>query len=184
VRRLPRIVLAAAIMGAAVAAALMAICGGLPGHVLEKVFGAVSFAHEDTRTPMLTALCALASAIFGGLLAFPYFGFVGVAAAVAVSAWVGAGILGVVLYRRGWLHLDGDAARRLPRIVLATAIMGVATGYAFSVSRDLTVAPPASGRLILLIASIAAGIGIYLGALQLLGVARLKDLAGSLRRAR
>jgi putative peptidoglycan lipid II flippase len=169
---------------AAVAAALMAICGGLPGHVLEKVFGAVSFAHEDTRTPMLTALCALASAIFGGLLAFPYFGFVGVAAAVAVSAWVGAGILGVVLYRRGWLHLDGDAARRLPRIVLATAIMGVATGYAFSVSRDLTVAPPASGRLILLIASIAAGIGIYLGALQLLGVARLKDLAGSLRRAR
>ena len=42
---------------AAVAAALAAICAGLPGHVLEKVFGAVSFAHGDTHTPMLAALC-------------------------------------------------------------------------------------------------------------------------------
>ena len=40
----------------AVAAALTAISAGLPGHVLEKVFGAVSFAHEDTRIPMLAAL--------------------------------------------------------------------------------------------------------------------------------
>src|SRR5207244_376031 len=32
---------------AAVAAAPAAICAGLPGHTLEKLFGAVSFAHED-----------------------------------------------------------------------------------------------------------------------------------------
>src|SRR4029077_3692463 len=31
----------------AVASALSAICIGLPGHLLEKIFGAVSFAHED-----------------------------------------------------------------------------------------------------------------------------------------
>ena len=35
---------------------------GLPGHALEKVLGAVSFAHEDTRTPMLAALAGLATA--------------------------------------------------------------------------------------------------------------------------
>ena len=44
---------------AAVAAALAAICAGLPGHTLEKVLGAVSFAHEDTRTPMFAALAGL-----------------------------------------------------------------------------------------------------------------------------
>ena len=55
----------------AVAAALAAICAGLPGHVLDKIFGAVSFAHEDTHTPMLTALCGLAAAIIGGVLLFP-----------------------------------------------------------------------------------------------------------------
>ena len=41
---------------AAVAAALAAIAFGIPGHALEKAFAAISFAHEDTRTPMLTAL--------------------------------------------------------------------------------------------------------------------------------
>jgi putative peptidoglycan lipid II flippase len=169
---------------AAVAAALVAICGGLPGHVLEKVFGAVSFAHEDTRTPMLAALCGLAIAVVGGLLAFPHFGYVGVVAAVAVSGWVGASILGFILYRRNWLRLDRDAARRLPRIMLATAIMGAAVGYAFSVSHGLVVSRPASSRLILLTALIAAGVAIYLGALQTLGIARFKDLADSLRRAR
>ena len=70
---------------AAVAAALVAICAGLPGHVLEKVFGAVSFAHEDTHTPMLAALGGFAAAVIGGVLLFPRFGYVGVAAAIAVS---------------------------------------------------------------------------------------------------
>ena len=90
----------------AVAAALAAISAGLPGHVLEKVFGAVSFAHEDTRTPMFAALCGLAAAIVGGVLLFPHYGHIGAAAAFAASGWVGAAVLGTILYRRGWLRLD------------------------------------------------------------------------------
>src|SRR5262249_22127941 len=69
----------------AVAAALAAISAGLPGHVLEKVFGAVSFVREDTRTPMLAALCGLAAAIIGGVLLFPHYGHTGAAAAFASS---------------------------------------------------------------------------------------------------
>src|SRR5206468_358792 len=65
---------------AAVAAALAAICAGLPGHTLEKVLGAVSFAHEDTSTPMLAALAGLCTALAGALLLFPAYGHVGVAA--------------------------------------------------------------------------------------------------------
>src|SRR4026209_398495 len=98
---------------AAVAAALVAICAGLPGHILEKVFGAVSFAHEDTLTPMLAALGGLTAAIIGGALLFPRFGYVGVAAAVAVSGWLGAGLLGALLFRRRWLRIDAEAWRRL-----------------------------------------------------------------------
>ena len=56
---------------AMVAAALAAISAGLPGHSLEKVLGAVSFAHEDTRTPMYAALCGLATAVTGAMLLFP-----------------------------------------------------------------------------------------------------------------
>lgn len=167
----------------AVAAALTAICAGLPGHVLEKVFGAVSFAHEDTRTPMLTALAGLAAAIIGGVLLFPRYGHVGVAAAIALSAWIGAALLGVVLYRRGWLRLDAEAARRLPRIVLATVIMGVAVAGGLVAAHAVlpVLATSSAGRLALLAVLVALGVAVYAAALQALGVAKLRELVSAVR---
>jgi len=166
----------------AVATALIAICSGLPGHVLEKWLGAASFAHEDTRTPMVAALCGLATAIAGGLLLFPHFGFISVAAAIALSGWVGAGVLGITLLQRGWLVLDGDAARRLPRIALATAIMGVAVAAADAAAGAFlpALAVSAGGQLALLAAVVALGLVVYAAALEILGVARLRQLAAAL----
>ncbi len=161
----------------AVAAALAAICAGLPGHVLEKAFGAVSFAHEDTHTPMYTALCGLAAAIAGGVLLFPLYGPTGVAAAIAISGWVGASLLGAVLYWRRWLRLDNDARRRLPRIGLATIVMAAViacVGYAVG-------APATSlGRLELLAVLVTLGVAVYGTALHVLGVAKFKDVAAAL----
>jgi putative peptidoglycan lipid II flippase len=157
----------------------MAICIGLPGHVLEKVFGAVSFAHEDTRTPMFAALAGLTAAIAGGILLFPRFGHTGVAAAIGVSGWIGAGLLSIMLRRRGWLRLDSAARRRLPLIGLATIIMAGVVACAKYVSGPAALTAPA--KLIILIALVLLGIAIYLASLQLLGVAKVKDLAGAVR---
>jgi putative peptidoglycan lipid II flippase len=167
----------------AVAAALAAISAGLPGHVLEKVFGAVSFAHEDTRTPMFAALCGLAAAIVGGVLLFSHYGHIGAAAAFAASGWVGAAVLGTVLYRRGWLWLDQEARRRLPRIAAATVAMGLAIGFsALAVVRTFPAAETSSfGRLIILLALVLLGLVIYGAALHLLGVARLREIASEIR---
>ena len=160
---------------AAVAAALTAICAGLPGHVLEKVFGAVSFAHEDTHTPMLAALGGLAVAIIGGALLFPRFGYVGVAAAIAVSGWVGAGLLGTLLFRRRWLRIDAAAWRRLPRICLATIAMAAAVGCAnYLIGAG---GGSSAARLAVLAALVTLGVAVYFTALRLLGVVTLKELA-------
>lgn len=166
---------------AAVAAALTAICAGLPGHVLEKVFGAVSFAHEDTRTPMVAALGGLIVSIFCGVVLFSRFDYVGVAAAVAVSGWVGAGLLGATLLRRGWLHVDADARSRLPRIALAATVMAVVVWYAHYVLGHPEQAS-ATGRFAILVALIGLGIAVYLGVLRLLGVVTLRQLAAMRRR--
>jgi putative peptidoglycan lipid II flippase len=169
---------------AAVAAALAAICAGLPGHVLEKVFGAVSFAHGDTNTPMIAALCGLAAAIVSGILLFPHYGHVGVAAAIAVSGWIGATLLGGILTARKWLRLDPIAVRRLPRIMLATLAMGAIVAYG-PVAGDMlfpALAMSSLGRLILLAVLVTLGIAVYLAALQILGVTKLKDLVVSVRR--
>ncbi len=167
----------------AVSVALIAICAGLPGHVLEKVFGAVSFAHEDTRTPMLTALCALAVAIISGVSMFPRYGFIGVAAAIAISGWVGAALLGGILRYRGWLRLDDDAWRRLPRIALATFIMGlVVAGDAAAAQAFLPgLSSSDVGRLTLLAVMVAVAIVVYAAALQILGVVKFKDMIMALR---
>ena len=163
---------------AAVAGALMAICIGLPGHVLEKVFGAVSFAHEDTHTPMLAALTGLTAAIVGGVLLFPRFGHVGVAAAIGISGWVGALLLYFILNRRGWLWLDAQARRRLPRIATATVVMAGAVAYA-SHALGPEGLSSSLGRLAILAALVTLGIVIYLASLQLLGVMKLKDMAAA-----
>jgi putative peptidoglycan lipid II flippase len=166
----------------AVAAALAAICAGLPGHALEKVLGAVSFAREDTRTPMVAALAGLATAVIGALVAFPHYGHVGVAAAIAISGWVGATLLGAILRRRGWLRLDRDGARRLPRIILATMAMGIAV---FGMS-ELIASPSNAGgslaQLAVLALLVALGLAVYVASLELLGVARVRDLLAAVRR--
>lgn len=166
----------------AVAGALAAIAIGLPGHILEKVFGAIAFAHEDTRTPMLTALAGLAAAIAGSMALFPHFGHVGVAAAIGLSGWVGAGLLGMVLARRRWLGLDSDARRRLPRIALAS----LATAIIIAVLHDLLARIPGltaggAGRIALMLALVAAGLAVYLVCLQIAGVVRFRDLAAAIR---
>ncbi len=168
----------------AVAATLVAICAGLPGHVLEKWLGAVSFAHEDTHTPMGAALCGLAAAMIVGLLLYPHYGFVGAAAAIAISGWVGAALLGALLARRRWLRLDRDARRRLPRIVLATVIMGAAIAGGVMAGDALIPALAASaiGRLALLAVLVVLGFVIYATALEVLGVTKHKDLIAALRR--
>jgi putative peptidoglycan lipid II flippase len=168
----------------AVAAALAAICAGLPGHVLEKLFGAVSFAHGDTRTPMLSALCALATAIGLGLLLFHEYGYVGVAAAIAISGWAGAALLGAIVAIRGWLRFDRLTVTRLPRIAVATAIMAALVHYGLWVGEGFApvLAATSAGRALLLGVLVAVGIVAYLAALQFIGVVRLADLAAALRR--
>jgi putative peptidoglycan lipid II flippase len=167
---------------AAVAAALAAICAGLPGHALEKVVGAVSFAHEDTRTPMLAALAGLAAAIIGALALFPRYGAVGVAAAIAISGWVGATLLGLILGRRGWLALDGAAIRRLAGIVLAALAMGIVILCLNQLLASLSIATASElARIISLGMLVAIGLGAYVISLQTLGVARMRDVLAAVR---
>jgi putative peptidoglycan lipid II flippase len=168
---------------AMVAAALAAISAGLPGHVIEKVFAAVSFAHEDTRTPMIAALCGLVTAALGALALFPLYGHVGIAAAIAGSGWVGASILGIVLARRRWLAFDNATRRRLPLVVLAAALMGIAIffGHAWlEAAFDITGSAPA--RLVTLTILVVVGLVIYAAALQFLGVTSLARIVASVRR--
>jgi putative peptidoglycan lipid II flippase len=104
-----------------------------------------------------------------------------VAAAIAMSGWVGAMILGTILQRRGWLHLDRDAARRLPRIVLAAVIMGLSIFAALALLALIFEASGSLARLVVLVVLVATGLTVYLASLEALGAARMRDLLAAVR---
>jgi putative peptidoglycan lipid II flippase len=143
---------------------------------------------------MLTALCGLGAAIIGAVALFPRFGHVGIAAAIASSAWVGALLLGAVVWRRGWLVMEKGTARRLAAILLSALFMGVVIacaqwllGWTLGWTSGWTFGPqsgvPASAtaRLAILAGLVATGLATYLAAIQLLGLARAGDLVAALR---
>ncbi|HZO45843.1 MAG TPA: murein biosynthesis integral membrane protein MurJ [Xanthobacteraceae bacterium] len=156
---------------AAVAGALAAIALGIPGHALEKVLASVSFAHEDTRTPMLTALAGLAVSAVAAVLMFRTHGHVGIALAIAACGWVSAALLGIALLRRHRLQIDAHFMRRMGAIVLATALMGAAI---FGMHRWLTMFADGNTSsirsLTIMTILVMCGVAVYAGVLRLFGV--------------
>jgi putative peptidoglycan lipid II flippase len=87
-----------------------------------------------------------------------------------------------VLWRRGWLAIDREARRRVPRIVLASVLMAAAIfgGHHF-IASALHGADSALARIATLMVLVGVGLGVYLAAVQALGIARLKQLREAMR---
>jgi putative peptidoglycan lipid II flippase len=168
---------------AATAAALSAFALGLPGHVLVKTFSTVFFAREDTATPMRAAIAGFVIAVAGSLMLMPHLGHAGIALAVALSGWASAGLLGALIARRIGFSVDAAARRRLPRIALAAAAMGVVLEAARrAVDLHPDVGAQSTLRLAALAGLIALGLAVYLALLRVLRVATPRDLLGAVQR--
>ena len=163
------------------AQALAAYGIGLPAFVLQKVLQPLYYAREDTRSPFRFALWSmLVNAVLAvGLL--PVIGFLAAAIATSVSAWV------MVWQLWHGTRAMGDAARldtrflhRLPRIVAASAVMGlVLWGLSSALAGQLAtpgLRTAALGGIIL------AGIATYFASAAALGAMSLPELKSSLRR--
>ncbi len=110
-----------------VVSSILAIFGlGLPAFVLIKAFTPGYFAREDTKTPMIFAAISVAMNIALALALFPSMGAPGIAAASSVAGWANALMLLVVLVRRGHWGREAALMKRIPRLVLASVLMGAA----------------------------------------------------------
>ena len=109
----------------ATAFALMAFAIGLPAYVLVKVLQPAFFAREDTVTPFRMAVATVAANIALSLILFWPLGYVGIALATALAAWLNTALLAGALLRRGFLSLDARLTARLPRTALASLVMGI-----------------------------------------------------------
>jgi putative peptidoglycan lipid II flippase len=151
---------------------------GLPGHGAIEVLARAFFARQDTRTPVILGVCAMALNVLLATLLVGPAGLVGIALAMSASASFEALALFAVLAARlpGLLTLELVAS--VGRTTLAGVVMGLATlGGLALVGGAL---PPA---LMLALGTAVAGVA-YGGAALVLRAPELIDLLGALQRRR
>ncbi|WP_106745189.1 murein biosynthesis integral membrane protein MurJ [Yoonia maritima] len=166
----------------AATAIAVAIYGlGLPAFVMQKTLQPLYFAREDTKRPFYYALIALAlnAALAIGLS--PFIGYIAAAVGTSLTGWAT-----VLLLLNGTRHMDGaskfDARfkQRLPRIVLASAGMGVILWVTAAVLSPFF--GIATLRYLALLVLVLTGIVSYFGIGHLIGAFKLAEFKRNLRR--
>jgi putative peptidoglycan lipid II flippase len=155
---------------------------GLPAFVLIRIFQAPFFAREDMKTPMWFAGVNTFINVAGSLIFFNIVGFTAIAAATSAAGWANAILLFIRLRQTGGIKLDARVISRIPRIVLASALMGVALyGGAHLIPQAF------EGRFVYKFASLlaftAAGSVLYVAFVLLVRAASLSDFKTALRRS-
>ncbi|MDD8023471.1 MAG: murein biosynthesis integral membrane protein MurJ [Paracoccaceae bacterium] len=165
------------------ALALAAYGLGLPAFVLQKVLQPLYYAREDTRRPFNYALVSMVVNAGFAVGMMPVMGFMAAALATTVSGWVMVAQLWLGARKMGdAAHPDARFWRRLWRIVLASALMGlVLWGAAQGLHDALLARGTRWGALAVLC---GAGIATYFGLGAVLGAYRTGDLRKMLRRKR
>ncbi len=164
----------------ATAAALAVYAVGLPAYVLVKALTPGFFAREDTATPVKVAALALVTNLVLNLLLMGPFKHVGIAMATVISSWLNAGLLAVILHRRGHLEIDARLKRRLPRTALASAGMAALLALAMW-GLEGALAGDTVQRITALAALVVGGLVVFAGLAHLSGAAALGDVRSLIR---
>jgi putative peptidoglycan lipid II flippase len=167
-----------------IVAGILAIYGlGLPAFVLIKAFIPGFFAREDTRTPMIFAGISVAVNVTLALTLFPLYGAGGIAIAEIVAGWINAVLLFATLVWRGHWGRDIALITRVPRLVMAAAIMAGVLYYAtLRVDHLLASGIPLFVRATTLALLVIGGGLIYFGAAFGLGGASVGMIRRNLKR--
>jgi putative peptidoglycan lipid II flippase len=114
--------------------ALQAFLLGVTAHALIAVLARAFYARQDTLTPVLAALVAVAIDIAAAVVLVGPLGVVGLAAAIAIGAWVETLILAAILGRR----VEGLRLASVVRVLVVTFVISlVAAAVAYAVQRWL-----------------------------------------------
>ncbi|MEQ8652362.1 MAG: murein biosynthesis integral membrane protein MurJ [Kiloniellales bacterium] len=126
---------------AATGLAILAYAIGLPAYVAVKVYQPAFFAREDMTTPLRAALWSVGTNIALSLLLFfalvdQGLGYLGLAVATTIAAFVNVAVLWRSLAGRGLLRIAKDKRRRLWRQLLAAGGMGIGLYFALAPLRS------------------------------------------------
>jgi putative peptidoglycan lipid II flippase len=160
--------------------ALSAFSLGLPSYVLVKVLTPGYYARHDTRTPVRYAVQSVGVNLAGNLILIPLlgrygYGHVGPPLATALASTMNVWMLYHTLKKRGHFETDPQLRRRVPRLALASLIMGGALFW-LTPAVDPYLTGTILRRAAGLTALVGAGAAIYAIACFLTGAFALDDV--------
>jgi len=154
--------------------AVVAYSAGLVGLILVKVLAPGFYARQDIRTPVKCAIITLFATQGLNLALIWSLGHAGLALAIALGACLNAGMLFVLLRRRG-IYMPGPGwTQFLWKLCVAVVAMAVVLAVGTHYTEWLHASPLA--RVTQLSVLVVGGAAVYLGLLALLGF-RLRDYA-------
>jgi putative peptidoglycan lipid II flippase len=160
-------------------AALQAFLLGLTAHSLIAVLARAFYARQDTLTPVLAALVAVAIDIVLAIALVGPFGVVGLSAAIAIGAWIETLILAVILRHRV-AGLGLGSVVRVGLVATVLGLLGAAAAYVVNNALVTAWGEDTSQLLVLvrLIAATAAGGLIVVAGAAALRMEELRTIVG------
>ena len=167
------------------AKALAAFATGLPAFVLIKVLSPPFFAREDTRTPFYFATVGVAVNISLSLILFYQIGYIGIAMATAIAAWINAGLLFFRLRSLSHYVVDPRLKSRFWRLLLSCLGMVLtllAIQFGLDQWRPIAIEPAKYFDMAGLIFMVVMGATIYSFCLIFTGAAQWSDVTSIVKR--
>jgi putative peptidoglycan lipid II flippase len=161
--------------------ALSAFSIGLPSYVLVKVLTPGFYARADTRTPVRYAIISVGVNIVFNIILIPTLQTSGPPLATAIASSVNVGMLYLTLRKRGHFAPDAQLRRRIPRLLLASLMMG-AVLYLLAPIADPYLTRSLLLRATALIVLCSGGALVYFAACFVTRAFALDDLRLLLRR--
>jgi len=153
---------------------LLAYASGLLNFMLIKVLAPGYYSRQDTRTPVKYGIIAMVTnMVFNAIFAWMY-GYVGLAIATALSAFVNMALLYRGLHLQGVYQVTRQTISFVARLIVGGALMVASILWA---DKDMSVWLSWSGSYRALMLAMLIGLGalVYLISLFIMGI-RLKDL--------
>ena len=154
---------------------------GLPAYILIKILVTCFFAREDTKTPLYVSIVSVIVNIVLSILLISSMREMGIAVATAISAWINAILLFLILYKDNNLFLESKLIRNSLKILFATIILVIGCYFLneliFINIADLSTIIKIINLLLVIICSKI----IYLGMIFMLKVISIQDLKGYIK---
>jgi putative peptidoglycan lipid II flippase len=160
---------------------LTIVVAGLPAYVLIKVLTPGFFARKDMKTPVIIAAVSLGIGVALNFALIPVIGIAALALTTALSAWINAITLYVLLHARGHFRFEPWLWSRLARQLIAAAAMAVAL-YLVREQLEGFFAGSTGRRLMGVGALVSVGGAVYFAVAWTIGAMNRDDILILLRR--